>query len=123
MRLFYICPIQALYMIKNFGVKLEVEIDDETYDFQDIGAEAETVSDLLELFKNYPERIYVEKESEVLFEPQEEDIGLSRKGELTIFNEEERWEGFDCSSSSAMDASKIILREGKQFFAPEVEND
>ena len=112
-RLYFTCPIKALYMMKEFGVKFEckseetviideIEQEDPTfYDFADWGVDAESIADLLESFKNdYPKKIYVAPESEHIFEKTTNDI-CQRVG----------------------NSCQIILREDKQFFEPEVEHE
>lgn len=115
-RLYFTCPIKALYIMKEFGVKFEckseetaiideIEQEDATiYDFADWGVDAESIADLLESFKNdYPKKIYVAAESEHIFELKENDYG----GDF----------GFTGMSHV------ILLRDNKQFFMPKVENE
>lgn len=72
-RLYYTCPIQALYMKQEFGVKFQSDDKDTNY--------------------------YVAKESE------------------HIFVESRNW---DLKNENT---NEIIMRDGKHFFMPEVEND
>lgn len=96
-KLYYTCLIKALYMMKEFGVELEFPDEDgELFDFKHCGINGESVSEFLEGVDGYPEKIYVAKDSEHIFEPKDYDLRN------------------DC---------EIILRNDKHFFMPEVENE
>jgi len=148
-RLYFTCPIKSLYMMKEFGVEFECKSDEAViingvkrddpilYDFADWGVDAEMISDLLKLFKdNYPKKIYVKKKSEHVFEPKEDDAGFSINSEsrysslvIGVFQKTETWAWYnmkhDCQrwENSHKKDWKIIERDEKQFFTPEVEND
>lgn len=136
-RYYYTCPIKVLYMMKNFGVEFEIPNEDfednddgfaEPYfDFRLWEIESpETINTLLDVL-DCGGRIYVALESEAIFEPKEGDIGIERNlhsvdtcyfgGKYWAYENEER------RSTPHQQRVKIILREGKQFFMPEVEND
>ena len=105
-RLYFTCPIKALYMMKEFGVKFECkytleEIAEyeplhEFYDFNEAACESNMIEDLLEDLENFCE-IYVKLESEDIFQKTTRDVC----GKI----------GNSC---------QIILRGDKQFFEPEV---
>lgn len=135
-KLYYTCPIKALYMSKEFEVKFyiygeqliehnlstgEVEGSKKIkIDFED-----EYLNQILDSFseiKNLKSRIYVAKESEHIFKPQELDIGFTSSRNQTQFNHgafiflELKTIGW-----SPIDEGRIIMRNNKQFFMPEVE--
>ena len=144
---YYTCPIKALYMMKEFGVEFETyhqsKIDGRPFFFKkfndmwvnnvniDDGDGSVRLVDLLyckdESKTRVNDKIYVSKESEHIFEPKEGDIGIERNlhsvdtcyfgGKYWAYENEER------RSTPHQQRVKIILREGKQFFMPEVEND
>lgn len=94
-------PIKALWMHKEFGVQCAIEI--------------EIQADLMEesYCKNMTpsvEKIYISKESEHIFELKEQDIIITSTDCLAYHEAE----FFDKDS-------KIIMRDGKQFFNPESE--
>ena len=79
-RIYYTCPIKALYMMKEFGVEFEIEADKEVNDF--LGIESnfmpfknlmignlDSIGDLNLLVGN----IYVVKESEEIFKLKKND--------------------------------------------------
>lgn len=87
-RYFYSCPIVALYMKKNFGVKFECknEDDDDGYEpgvdpeFFPFGHSMLNQPDMVdELDFDDLRRAYVCKESEHIFEPKEGDCGHDSK--------------------------------------------
>lgn len=100
-RLYYICPIKALYMMKEFGVKF---VDEVGYHFEDWRVDRDginLITDLTRLFTTFP-KVYVAKESEGIFKYRENDIVT----------------GIIDSSSKA---DPIIMRDNKHFFSPEIE--
>ena len=126
---YYVCPIKALYMHIEFGVKFDTEIQ--------ISADLSSDND----FKNMtPDitKIYVAPESEHIFEPKEDDIGLYSKPflrKLINFNalrfDGENWIYLDQNEDNAgfydqVDLNSlrvdIIDRDGKHFFNPKEEN-
>lgn len=136
-RYYYTCPIKALYMMKEFGVEFEIENED--FEDEDDGftepyfdyrlweiESPETINSLLDVL-DCNGKIYVQSGNEHIFEPKEGDIGIERNlhsvdtcyfgGKYWAYENEER------RSTPHQQRVKIILREGKQFFMPEVEND
>ena len=135
-RYYYDCPIKALYMMREFGVKIE--------QWKFIAADHEPKLDdvwqqhiIQELHdynvKTYREDFfYVAKESESIFEPKEGDISLQQNNEFIFASKIAIW----CSEQSCWTRQEpkkpsrflrgnqtIIMRNNKQFFACEVEND
>lgn len=97
-KLYYTCPIQALYMIKEFGVEFVYENGDGIVNLQNLELFAVfDIKSLIDDFKNFG-KIYVVKESEYIFEPKQGDMGIESNNLV-----------------------KIIMRNGKQFFMPEQE--
>jgi hypothetical protein len=128
-RLYYTCPIKALYMMKEFGVKTYMEAKiiascnlttgEITKGGVDIFSFEEYFDDILgndlEALNNNDIKIYVATESEHIFEPKEGD-----KDENGLFFDGRHWtDGF--SYAISLEQSKTSFRFGKQFFMPEVE--
>lgn len=111
-RLYYTCPIKALYMIKEFGVELEFPDEDgDLFNFKHCGINGESVSEFLEGVDGYPEKIYVAKDSEHIFEPKDYDL-----------RNDVDWNSKNYTKNLNSNC-KIIMRDDKHFFMPEVEND
>lgn len=123
-RLYYTCPIKALYMMKEFEVKIEqlVNYSELPRKFIDVSIK-EMIDDILPYFNPKYEmqnRLYTKKESEHIFEPKHLDYRMSQ------FDSG----GYKSVSMYLMQngnhqlyKTEIILRNGKQFFSPEVENE
>lgn len=146
-RLYFTCPIKALYMMKEFGVEFECQhenFDDKDdgftepyFDFRFLEIEQpETIGTLLDYIDNLG-RIYVAAESESIFEPQEDDIGLLikkwGKREEYYIVERKHWGNMNFKHNykwfkgkeevCTTEKVEITMRDNKQFFTPEVEND
>jgi hypothetical protein len=135
-RLFFTCPIQALYMQLNFGVGLYFETKNGDVDFN-----PQEYADNVDLWLsgyNGRTKIYVESESEHIFEPKEGDVvkkdaldqGLFHHVSVNWISKIDRDKGsFYTKNFSANQqwignrAGEIIMRDNKQFFQAEVEND
>ena len=94
-RYYYACPIKALYMQENFGVRLEIHLIDKSgvvFDVVERKFDQINISSL--------DKYYVCKESEHIFQKTTSDI---------------------CGKVG--NSCQIILRGDKQFFEPEVENE
>lgn len=129
-RLFYTCPIRALYMMKEFDVKLKIkwkglyasEIIEHEDDFENITKIYQLDSwggDSPCLSYEEIELISVAPESEHIFDLKEGDYFISNDpydGEGSIFQS-------DGSTHDQKICEKIIMRDNRQFFAAEVEND
>ena len=114
-RLYFTCPIKALYMMKEFGVKFYIEgkqlsscnlltgeVDKNEKTIR-IDFEEEYLDQILGSFaqiKDLESKIYVASGSEHIFQKTTNDI---------------------CQKIG--NSCQIILRGDKQFFEPEVEND
>jgi len=123
-RYYYDCPIKALYMMKEFGVKFEqflysdfhsLERKLSSVSFEWI-CQNENLNDKIE-FEN---RLIVAEESEHIFEPKQGDLGHydlnGGSGVYQFTNKPIRW-------AEGVTNIQIIRRDNKQFFMPEVEND
>jgi len=149
-RLYFTCPIKALYMMKEFGVKFECKYTPEEiaeyeplhkfYDFDEAACESNTIEDFLEISKDF-RKIYVAAESERIFKLQKEDLvnykSRSGKNKITATYLESfvdcesilKWklqsQGMNSPKIYKIDAREflIIMRDNKQFFMPEVENE
>lgn len=115
-RLYYDCPVKALYMMKEFWIKLECHNTDEEMQDYDLNEEdrfypfhenslnaPHLIEELMADFEGF-RRIYVCKESEHIFEPKEDDISLG-----TLFD------------AFAQKPSPILMRDNKHFFYPKIE--
>lgn len=136
-RYYYTCPIKALYMIKEFGVEFEIVNEDEEdedeaqpyFDFRCWEIESpETINTLLDVL-DCGGRIYVKYESAYIFEPKEGDIGFCNLDNIyggtriaPISFDLGGWKATGHMWEVAKNP-KIIFRDNKQFFMPEVEND
>jgi len=119
---YYTCPIKALYMMKEFGVKFECkDANGDVYDFQEWYLNSNNISELSLELENFPISIYVAKESEHIFEPKKGDEGrwLRPIGAHYANHNGEQW----VSHGIEPNPPEIIIRDNKQFFMPEVEND
>jgi len=139
-RYYYTCPIKALYMMKEFNVKF---VDEVGYNFEDWRVDRDginVITDLTRLFTTYP-RVYVAKESEGIFNIKAGDFVTNSFKQY----QSRHCHGFACHPNGLSDTSiaittperhngktyfvediselSIIMRDNKQFFMPEVEND
>ena len=126
-KLFFTNPIFCLYMMQEFGIKVECEGYNSGYEAFDFYRESQFWRYLQEIIEDLkegkvdPRKIYVAPESEHIFEPKEKDMlnggsfVFSLGGELKAFN----MEGARLIGSN----EKIIMRDNKQFFPAEVEDD
>jgi hypothetical protein len=138
-RLYYTCAIQALYMQLNFGVDLYFETKDGDVDFN-----PQEYADNVDLWLsgyNGRTKIYIESESEHIFELKKGDLinykSRSGKNQITATYLEsfidddgiKKWrlqsQGMNSPKIYKIDARlySIIMRDNKQFFQTEVEND
>ena len=120
-------------MMKWFGVEFEIENEDfeddndgftEPYfDYRLWEIESpETISSLLDVL-DCNGRIYVQNRNNHIFEPKEGDFGVSSTGVLqTIYDSEDGWVStVNHARSGSIENSKIIMRDSKLFFMPEME--
>ena len=114
-RRYFKCPIQALYMMKEFGVKFE-SINGELLDTNDL----ETV-----VYYRHDLNPYVAEESEDIFEPKEGDYAVLANGFLLSTFYKGKWCALpDFRSNKVIsDESKIIMRDNKHFFFGELESE
>lgn len=120
-RLYYTCPIEAAYMIEHFDVNFEMLCDNDG-NFDGVDTKELFDFDLLLACHNYPSKnkIYVEKRSEHKFDQRQGDIIhyclLGTRETYTVTDTPCQW-------SKDVTNIKIIMRNDKPFFVPEVEND
>ena len=132
---YYDCPIKALYMNKEFGVKFYTTFKNDFLDkklsfhvdFKDI------YNVLIELLGAYnasssDNKIYVAPESEYIFELKNDDFGIVKNFNPLIFvrfcSYYNSWvyEGDEYEERFNNDEVNIIYRDGKHFFNPKEEN-
>ena len=107
-RLYFTCPIKALYMMKEFGVEFYIEgkqlsscnLSTGEVDKNEKTIQIDFEEEYLDQIKNLESKIYVAAGSENIFKKTTSDI---------------------CQRIGS--GCQIILREDKQFFMPEVENE
>ena len=127
---YYDCPIQALYMMKEFGVNLKCENESSSYYYSFGKAMLDHIR--REVLKDTTweknlGKIYVAPESEHIFEPKEGDLGQMKAEGARFFvkyNESlKEWKEWHCGGYySDKNGSDIIMRDGKHFFNPKEEN-
>jgi hypothetical protein len=140
-RYYYTDAIVALYMMKEFGVEFYVDRSDGISGLNSYNMRTadKTKVSLEEYFKENNNDIFliiedsqdlaftVTKESEHIFEPRNYDLaGFTRDdGISTIAQYDEAKKAFINGSFRILKKynPKIIMRDNKQFFYPEVEND
>ena len=118
---YYDCPIQALYMNKEFGVEFFIKDDDgDDYDFTEWYLNSQNVLELFIELKAFTCRIYVKSESEHIFEPKKGDEGRWARlvGAHYANYNGEQW----VSAGIEEKLPNIIYRNGKHFFNPKEEN-
>jgi len=119
---YYICPIKALYMMKEFEVLFYLhDGESSTHPFIRNDEDESEIADheLLERCEGY-NKIYIEERSEHIFEPKKGDLAHydlnGGSGVYQFTNKPIRW-------AEGVTNIQIIRRDNKQFFMPEVEND
>ena len=126
---YYDCPIQALYMNKEFGVQFYISYKNDFSDkklsfYVDIKNIYNVLIQLLGICNIY--KIYVAPESEHIFEPKEGDLGIERNlhtlepcffGGTYWFYDNDYLE-----IKPHPQKVNIIYRNGKHFFNPKEEN-
>ena len=126
---YYDCPIKALYMHIEFGVKFsEAHGANHADKFFQINETqlCDFATKAIEDFRGI-EQIYVAPESEHIFEPKEGDLGQMKAEKARFFvkyNESSKeWKEWHCGGYySDKNGSDIIYRNGKNFFNPKEEN-
>ena len=109
-RIFFNDPIQALYMMKEFGVKFE------KYDWDSLWLDINFIPDV---DVNY----HIDKESESYLAPIKGDLAMVGKNDYgTLYFKEDGWTDFEMRGGLRDDYAKTIMRDGKHFFMPEVED-
>jgi len=120
---YYDCPIQALYMMKEFGVNLKCENESSSYYYSFGKAMLDHIR--REVLKDTTweknlGKIYVAPESEHIFEPKKGDEGRWARlvGAHYANYNGEQW----VSAGIEEKLPEIIYRNGKHFFNPKEEN-
>lgn len=118
-RLYYNDSLKAAWMKREFGVKFEIELRSTTGELYDI----------VDVELNHPslitsETYFVKKESEAIFAPKEGDDGYDFEKGNYWFNGI-LWisGGLRKNENPDNEDIKIIMRDNKQFFYCEREND
>jgi hypothetical protein len=128
-RYYYTCPIKTAYMNHEFEVisYVELSIKSEFYykyfiknwNYRELNLDPKE--------KHYRNKYYVAKESQEIFKPRNYDLaGFTRDdGILTIAQYDEAKKAFINGNFRILKKynPKIIMRNEKQFFMPEVESD
>ena len=96
---YYTCPIKALYMMKEFGVKFDLR----------------GIDNFVAYMKNPVDgaRINVATKSQKIFKFKKSDLIKYGFGSIAFYYQ----------ISQKLYVNEIIYRDNKQFFMPEVEND
>ena len=121
-RYYYTDAIVALYMMKEFGIRLIVG-DQGHYGYK------ECLSHTIQHLTNHNTngKFYVAKESEHIFEPKEGDLAMAenkRYGKMVAKIRKDRGISFSFPGEEFYSENfEIIMRDNKQFFAAEVENE
>ena len=106
-RYYYTCPIKALYMMREFEVEFDIK----------------GINNFVAYMKNPVDgaRINVATKSQKIFKPKKGDEGrwLRPIGAHYANYNGEQW----VSAGIEPNPPEIIIRDNKQFFMPEVEND
>ena len=120
---YYDCPIQALYMNKEFGVKFYTAFkNDYDYDFTEWYLNSQNVLELFTELEAFPRLIYIKPESKHIFEPKNYDSGIYN-GELWRFIACQWILSSDYEYTESADFIKnIVERDAKHFFNPKEEN-
>lgn len=125
-RKYYNCPIKAAFMAKEFGVKFEtlkgfkIEMD---IDYNAIWWDYHTAKGDTEVYQ--AKCFYVTEESEKIFKPKHDDLGLTRKDLLPcVFNFKNNWMGLSIVGDYGIKEDEecfITMRDNKNFLSCEVE--
>ena len=127
-RLYFTCPIKALYMMKEFRVKFILEDEEKLRSFLGVGLSEE--KEIFEEKLRIKSKYFIAKESERIFKPEEGDIGLleeyyiverKHSGSMNFDHNYKWFKGKEevCTTNKV----EITMRDNTQFFMPEVENE
>ena len=130
---FYDCPIKALYMNKEFGVKFYTTFKNDFFEkklsfhlnFRDIyNALIQLLGACNASSSDY--KIYVAPESEHIFEPKEGDIGIERNlhsiETCNFGGKYWAYENQELQTNPHQQRVETIYRNGIHFFNPKEEN-
>ena len=125
-RYYYTCLIKVLYMHAYFGVKFENAVIN-MQSAKTGGVELTLIGNLGKIDSINYKKIYVAKESEEIFKPINNDLAQFTRddGISTIAQYDEVKKAFINGNFKILEKynPKIIMRDNKQFFMPEVEYD
>ena len=142
-RLYFTCPIEAMYMSHYFSVKFMAPANSSNCEVHELAEETimylrEDCEGCMEDWKKQLDKMgkfFVAPESESIFEPQEGDLdpdGFSFTKGAAIENHmtgkidyytDACWLVKIEEFTRSKEKSKTIFRDNKQFFMPEVENE
>ena len=107
---YYTCPIQALYMHIEFGVKFDAEVK--------LSVDLSNDNYLKNMTPDIT-KIYVKPESEHIFEPKAGDLGIYN-GDLWRFITSRwcYWSDFEDITEDYDFITNIVERDAKHFFTP-----
>lgn len=128
-KLYYDCPIEAAYMAKNFGVRLQRVnptqlVEEDLYKEYNHPAHMANLR-LFDCMEKAWQKIYVHPDSLSIFEPSIKDIGIDEANELMEYSNFAGtfWFSIDQQQggSAAKGLVKIIKRGNKLFISPKIE--
>lgn len=141
-RRYFTCPIQALYMMKEFGVEFRTKhrnfdviffrdfskmwVDQINVDNDSGAVRLVDVINCMDESKNrVNDRIYVIEESEAIFEQKKGDIGIQQDHGYLAIAKAQEFEDFEENNGTVSPSRywKIIMRDNKHFFMGELENE
>jgi hypothetical protein len=142
-RLYFTCPIKAMYMNHYFGVKFMPPANSNNCEVHELAQETimylrEDCEDCMENWKKQLDeagKFFVAPESEHIFEPKSGDLdadgfcftsGMPITNQMTgkiDYHTDACWLLQIEEFSRSKEKSKTICRDSKQFFMPEVENE
>lgn len=114
-RRYFTCPIQILYMMKEFKVKFDLVLGVQIKDLE--------LMDLL--CTNWIIKAFVDPKSEAIFEQKKGDIGIRHDDGYLAIAKAQEFEDFEENNGAVSPSHywKIIMRDNKHFFMGELENE
>ena len=120
-RLYFTDPIKTLYMMKEFGVKIDI---DKREVYENFDPELTLDSSILERLEKFG-KIYVAKESGHIFELKDMDYGIVKRPlglGFCQYSFARGYEGWNyINGGVCKEPVQIIMRDRKQFFQAENE--
>lgn len=114
-RRYFTCPIQILYMMKEFKVKFKNVLGVQIKDLE--------LKDLL--CTNLVMIAFVDPKSESIFEQKKGDIGIRQEDDYIAIAKAQEFEDFEENNGTTSPSRywKIIMRNNKHFFIGKLENE